>query len=177
MAMLLIRLGLLLLLASVFTGCSMVEAYIPTTADFAPRHGRTTVRIDLSAQRAYLYRAGNQIAATRISTGRDGYDTPVGRFRVTQKSRHHRSSIYGDYVRGGHVVKANVDVRKHSRPPGSRFLGAPMPYFMRFQGAVGMHAGNVPWYPASHGCVRLPPRMARAFFHHVSIGTPVRVQP
>jgi len=154
----------------------MVDAYLPTTADFAPHHGRASVKIDLSTQRAYLYRAGSQIASTRISTGRDGYETPLGRYRITQKSRHHRSSIYGDYVRGGTIVKANVDVRRHSRPPGSKFLGAPMPYFMRFNGAVGMHAGNVPYYPASHGCVRLPPRMARAFFSHVSAGTPVRVQ-
>jgi lipoprotein-anchoring transpeptidase ErfK/SrfK len=73
-------------------------------------------------------------------------------------------------------VKANVDARKDRRPPGARFLGAPMPYFMRFHGPIGMHAGNVPNTPASHGCVRLPPHLARAFFRHVSVGTPVRVQ-
>jgi lipoprotein-anchoring transpeptidase ErfK/SrfK len=174
--MVFIRVGLITFFATIFTGCSVVKEYIPTTADFAPQSGKASVRIDLSAQRAYLYRSGNQIASTRISTGKDGYDTPVGQFRITQKSRNHRSSIYGDYVRDGHIVKANVDVRRHSRPPGSKFLGAPMPYFMRFHGAVGMHAGNVPWYPASHGCVRLPPHMARAFFRHVSSGTPVRVQ-
>jgi lipoprotein-anchoring transpeptidase ErfK/SrfK len=174
--MFLLRFSLLLFTATIFTGCSVVESYIPTTADFAPHSGRASVAIDLSQQRAYLYRAGTQIVSTRISTGRDGYETPTGRFRITEKDRDHRSSVYGDYVRDGSIVKPNVDVRRHSRPPGSRFLGAPMPYFMRFNGPIGMHAGNVPWYPASHGCVRLPPRMARAFFSHVSIGTPVSVR-
>jgi len=173
--MLLARLCLLLFIATVFTGCSMVGEYLPTEADFAPRKGRASVKIDLSQQRAYLYRGRNQIASTRISTGRDGYQTPTGRYRIAQKRRNHRSSIYGDYVRGRAIVKPNVDVRKDSRPRGSRFLGAPMPYFMRFNGAIGMHAGNVPWYPASHGCVRLPPRMARAFYSHVKTGTPVTV--
>ena len=170
------RLGLLLLCAAIFSGCSVVGSYLPTTADLAPRRGKAQVKIDLSSQRAYLYRSGVAIASTRISTGKDGYETPTGSYRITQKKRDHRSSIYGDYVRDGRIVKANVDVRRHSRPPGSRYVGASMPYFMRFNGAIGMHAGNVPWHPASHGCVRLPPHMARAFFRHVKIGTPVRVQ-
>jgi lipoprotein-anchoring transpeptidase ErfK/SrfK len=170
------RFALLLLIACLFSACSMIESHIPTTADLVPLKGRAYVKIDLSEQRATLYRSGIAIAGSRVSTGKQGYPTPAGSFRVTQKKKHHRSSIYGDYARDGQIVKANVDSRKGGRPPGSRFLGAPMPYFMRFNGSIGMHAGNVPDSPASHGCVRLPPHLARAFFRHVSIGTPVRVQ-
>ena len=171
------RFALLLLIASLFTACSVIESHIPTTADLVPRKGRAHVAIDLSEQRATLYRSGIAIAGSRVSTGKRGFQTPPGNFRITQKSKHHRSSLYGDYVRNGEIVKANVDVRKHARPAGAKFLGAPMPYFMRFHGAIGMHAGNVPYHPASHGCVRLPPHLARAFFRHVTIGTPVRVKP
>ena len=172
----LLRFALLVLFAPIFSACTVIQSHIPTTADLVPRRGKAYVTIDLSEQRATLYRSGMAIAGSRVSTGKGGYPTPAGNFRVTQKSKNHRSSIYGDYVNGGRIVKANVDSRKHRRPPGARFLGAPMPYFMRFNGAIGMHAGNVPYYPASHGCVRLPPHLARAFFRHVSIDTPVRVR-
>lgn len=138
--------------------------------------GPARVKVDLSAQRAYLYKKGEVIASARISTGRDGYETPVGKFRIEQKHRDHRSSIYGDYVNAsGRVVQGGVDNRRHKRPPGTKFRGAPMPYFLRFNGAIGMHAGNVPWYPASHGCVRLPLGMAQTFYRNVSVGTPVVV--
>lgn len=138
--------------------------------------GPARVKIDLSAQRAYLYKRGELIAASRISTGRDGYETPTGRFKIVQKSKDHRSSIYGDYVNSsGRIVMGGVDTRRDRRPPGTTYRGALMPYFLRFNGAIGMHAGNVPWYPASHGCVRLPVGMARTFYRNVSVGTPVIV--
>jgi hypothetical protein len=60
-------------------------------------------------------------------------------------------------------------------PAGAKFVRAPMKHFMRFNGAVGMHAGRLPGYPASHGCVRLPPAKAALFFNVAEIGTPVRV--
>jgi lipoprotein-anchoring transpeptidase ErfK/SrfK len=172
----LLRSALLLLVACLFSACSAINSHIPTTADFVPRKGRAYVKIDLSEQRATLFRSGVPIAGSRVSTGRDGFKTPAGSFRVTQKNKNHRSSIYGDYVRDGRIVKTNVDARKDRRPAGAKFVGAPMPYFMRFNGSIGMHAGNVPYHPASHGCVRLPPHLARAFFRHVSVGTPVRVE-
>ena len=59
--------------------------------------------------------------------------------------------------------------------PGEKFIPAPMHYFMRFVGADGMHAGYLPGYPASHGCVRMPEQYAIAFFNSVSVGTPVTV--
>jgi hypothetical protein len=70
------------------------------------------------------------------------------------------------------VADADADMRV---PRGGKFIPAPMSYFMRFDGATGMHAGYLPGYPASHGCVRLPERNAIAFFNAVEIGTPVHV--
>jgi lipoprotein-anchoring transpeptidase ErfK/SrfK len=134
------------------------------------------IRVDLGEQKAYLYHHGKMVAAAPISSGREGKGTPTGRFSVIQKSPDHRSSLYGNYVRNGKVVKENVDIRKGGRPGGSKFEGVPMPYFLRFTGAYGLHAGNVPGYPASSGCVRLPKRHAKRFFDAVKIGTPVVVE-
>jgi lipoprotein-anchoring transpeptidase ErfK/SrfK len=102
--------------------------------------------------------------------------TPVGRYSVIQKDANHRSSLYGNHVMNGKIVKENVDNRKTLRPADSKFEGVPMPYFRRFTGAYGLHAGNVPGYPASSGFVRLPKRHAKRFFNAVQIGTPVVVQ-
>lgn len=137
--------------------------------------GKRRIEIRLGEQKAYLFRDGSVIAESTVSTGREGYGTPSGRFRVIEKDVDHRSSLYGQYVKNGRVVKRDVDVRKSRKPAGAKFVGAPMPYFLRVTGAVGMHAGHVPGYPASHGCIRLPPRQARRFFHAVEIGTPVSI--
>jgi L,D-transpeptidase-like protein len=88
--------------------------------------------IDLDAQRAYFYRGDKLVGVSIVSTGREGYNTPSGEFRVTEKDPTHVSSIYGDYVdSSGDVVMENVDVTKDSRPRGTVFRGAPMPYFLR----------------------------------------------
>jgi lipoprotein-anchoring transpeptidase ErfK/SrfK len=137
--------------------------------------GRRIV-VNLKAQRAYLYHRGELVAVSPISSGREGKRTPAGKFSVTEKSPDHRSSLYGNYVSNGKVVKENVDIRKGGQPAGSRFQGVPMPYFLRFNGAMGLHAGKVPGYPASSGCVRLPPRQAKRFFDAVKVGTPVIVE-
>ena len=87
----------------------------------------------------------------------------------------HYSSIYGKIVdANGNTIVADADVdMKVSR--GGKFIPAPMRYFMRFHEADGMHAGYLPGYPASHGCVRMPEQLAIAFFHAVEVGTPVAV--
>jgi len=138
--------------------------------------GSPSIRIDLRTQRAYFYKGQQLAGVSQVSTGRPGYDTPAGSFRITQKSPNHRSNLYGDYVDAqGRVVKANVDARRDVAPPGTKFRGASMPYFLRFNGAIGMHAGHLPGYPASSGCVRLPEQMARHFFANAPTGTPVTV--
>lgn len=139
--------------------------------------GRPSIVINLSEQRAYFLKSGTVVGMTTISSGREGYQTPTGSYSIIQKNRDHVSNLYGDYVdQAGNVVVANVGVRRDARPPGTKFRGAPMPYFMRIVGAVGMHAGYLPGYPASHGCIRLPEEMARIYFENVSHGTPVAVR-
>jgi lipoprotein-anchoring transpeptidase ErfK/SrfK len=135
----------------------------------------TSVEIDLQEQRAYLLENGRPVLASPISSGRYGHLTQTGSFKVIEKERNHYSSIYGKIVdASGRTVVADADVDMKV-PSGCRFVPAPMPYFMRFHGSDGMHAGYLPGYPASHGCVRMPDQYAVAFFNAVSVGTPVTV--
>jgi lipoprotein-anchoring transpeptidase ErfK/SrfK len=138
--------------------------------------GAPHIVVKLGEQHAYFYRGKTVVASTRISTGKDGFQTPAGSYQVIQKDPHHRSTSYGDFVNGsGAVVRSNVDAQRSRAPAGARFRGASMPYFLRFHDGQGLHAGRVPNFPASHGCVRLPAAAAKYFYEHSSIGTPVRV--
>jgi lipoprotein-anchoring transpeptidase ErfK/SrfK len=111
--------------------------------------GHLWLVIDLSAQRAVLYRNGVPIAASTVSTGRRGRATPKGVFTILQKKVVHRSRTYDD---------------------------APMPYMQRLTWkGVAMHAGHLPGYPASHGCIRLPKGFAKRLYAVTKIGTPVMI--
>jgi hypothetical protein len=138
--------------------------------------GSPSIKIKLTEQKAYFYKGGQLVGISQLSTGREGTGTPTGSFKIIQKDKDHVSNLYGDYVDSGdNVVMANVDVNKDPKPPGTRFKGAPMPYFMRVVSGVGLHAGYLPGYPASHGCIRMPEFMAENFFRSVSQGTPVTI--
>jgi L,D-transpeptidase catalytic domain len=92
-----------------------VTSHLPTFQE-----GRPSVMVRLSEQKAILRRGGENVAMAHVSTGREGYATPRGRFRVIRKDRDHRSGLYGDYVSAsGTVIKPNVDVRKTRKPPGT----------------------------------------------------------
>ncbi|MEZ5301183.1 MAG: L,D-transpeptidase family protein [Verrucomicrobiales bacterium] len=136
------------------------------------------MKIDLSEQKAYFYKGGQLVGVSRISSGNESHRTPTGSFKVTQKNIDHRSNLYGEIVDAyGNVVNNDATNGKDPIPPGGKFVGASMPFFMRFNNAVGMHAGYLPGYPASHGCVRMPRWMAKNFYNHVEYGTPVTVVP
>lgn len=159
--------------------CAMASCTtIPELGGMMDRGGTSgrKIVVSIKSQKAELYQHGKLVAVSPISSGREGKRTPTGTFRVIEKDIDHRSSLYGNYVKNGKVVKENVDIRKGGRPPGSKFEGVPMPYFLRFTGAYGLHAGNVPGYPASSGCVRLPQRHAKRFYDAVKLGTPVVVK-
>ena len=114
-----------------------------------PPPDQLRLEISLALQRIALVKNGVPIYRSRCSTGRPGYSTKSGEFVITNKERNHRSTIY-------HVE---------------------MPYFMRLSCLdFGMHAGLVPNYPASHGCIRLPEDAARKFFSEIPVGTLVSVQ-
>lgn len=140
--------------------------------------GPVTVRISLSEQRAYLYKGNDLAGVSLVSSGREGLGTITGNFRLLEKDRHHRSSLFGDYVGpDGTVVQKDVDTTKDPKPPGTRYVGADMPFWMRIVRGTGMHEGFLPGYAASHGCIRMPGPMAEAFFNAVKVGTPVSIVP
>src|SRR5438445_11943331 len=138
--------------------------------------GKPSITISLREQRAYFYKSGVLVGVSQLSTGREGLNTPYGHFSIIQKDKDHVSSLFGDYVdSSGKVVVPNVEVKKDPKPPCTHFQGTPMPYFMRTVSGAGMHAGYLPGYPASHGCIRMPEFMAENFFRSVSVGTPVTI--
>lgn len=113
-----------------------------------PSREELRVEISLAAQRASVIKDGVSILQTPVSTGRKGFDTRPGEYVITDKKRSHRSSIY------------------HSE----------MPFFMRLNCLdFGLHAGNVPNYPASHGCIRLPAEFAQKLFSEIPVGTMVTI--
>src|SRR5438046_5997126 len=131
----------------------------------------TSVEIDLQEQRAYLLENGRPVLASPISSGRYGHLTEGGSFKVIEKERNHYSSIYGKIVDAfGRTVVADADIDMKV-PRGCKFVPAPMPYFMRFHGSDGMHAGYLPGCPASHGCVRMPDQLANDIYPALNIGT------
>jgi lipoprotein-anchoring transpeptidase ErfK/SrfK len=154
----------ILLAALVLSGARSVEAQ--------PGY---SVEIDLEQQTAYLIRGRRIVLASPISSGRSGHLTETGSFKIIEKERNHFSSIYGKIVdRNGRTAVADADADM-AVPRGGKFIPAPMRYFMRFHDATGMHAGYLPGYPASHGCVRMPEQNAIVFFNAVEVGTPVHV--
>ena len=122
-----------------FSGCggggsSSDQAKLaPGTYEWHPERspsGPTLVVVSIDDQMAYVYRNGVQIARSTVGTGRPGKETPTGVFTVLQRKVQHESSIY---------------------------KGSQMPYMQRLTwGGIAMHAGDLPGYPASAGCIRLP---------------------
>lgn len=139
--------------------------------------GKASVKISLSEQRAYFYKSSMLVGISQLSTGREGKNTPIGHFTIINKDRNHASSVYGDFVdTEGNVVQPNVAV-SDPKPQGTHFKGASMPFYMQIAPGFGLHAGYLPGYPASHGCIRMPEFMAENFFKSVNAGTPVTIAP
>lgn len=112
--------------------------------------GPILIYVDLSRQIALVYRNGVRIGATTISSGKDGHETPTGVFTILQKDAKHRSSTYNN---------------------------APMPFQQRLTwDGVALHAGGLPGYPESHGCIHLPYEFARELFAATNLGITVVVQ-
>jgi hypothetical protein len=109
--------------------------------------GPMVIVVSIPEQKAYVYRNGIRIAVSTVSTGKKGHETPTGVFTILQKHKDHRSSLYND---------------------------APMPWMQRLTwDGVALHAGKLPGYPASHGCVRLPDEFARKLFEVTDFGITV----
>lgn len=116
--------------------------------EIAPQ-GPMLVVVNIATQRLVAYRNGIPIGVSTVSTGKPGHRTPLGVFTVLQKAVKHRSSKYAN---------------------------APMPYMQRLTwGGIALHGGNLPGYPASHGCIRLPHDFAPLLFGETSLGMTVIV--
>jgi hypothetical protein len=109
--------------------------------------GPVVIVVSLPDQQLTVYRNGVRIAVSTCSTGRPGHTTPTGTFVILEKDVNHHSSLYDD---------------------------APMPFMERLTwGGVALHAGNLPGYPASHGCVRMPRAFAQMLYGITHLGTTV----
>ena len=109
--------------------------------------GPVAIIVSLPDQLVHVYRGGVRIGLSTCSTGKKGHSTPTGVFTILEKDKHHRSSTYNN---------------------------APMPNMNRLTWkGVALHAGNLPGYPASHGCVRLPLKFSELLFTVTHVGTPV----
>jgi hypothetical protein len=118
----------------------------PIVVVLPPEKGVRMV-VSLPQQRLYVFRNGELVTTSAVSTGRRGHGTPAGTFRILQKSVMHRSNLYSN---------------------------APMPYMQRLtEGGVALHAGYLPGYPASHGCIRLPMAMAKKLYTMTNFSTTV----
>lgn len=116
--------------------------------ELAPE-GPVLLAVSLKAQRAIVYRNGVPIGVSTVSTGKEGHETPTGIFTILQKKVDHKSNLYND---------------------------APMPFMQRLTwDGIALHAGNLPGYPASHGCVRLPMGFASALYEVTKLGMTVLI--
>ncbi len=140
--------------------------------------GSASIRINRKEQKAFFYKGNTLVGVSRISSGNEDNATPPGRYRITQKSKDHKSSLYGAFKdkETGITTNKDVDTRIDKPAPNEEFHGAPMPNFMRFNQGIGMHTGYLPGYADSHGCIRMPHHMSEKFFENVVVGTPVIVE-
>lgn len=111
--------------------------------------GAVAMVVDLDRQLAFVYRGDTLIGVTTVSSGKEGKETPLGTYPILQKEVKHRSNLYG---------------------------AAPMPYMQRLTwDGVALHAGVVPGYRSSHGCVHLPDAFAKALYDETDVGATVAI--
>jgi hypothetical protein len=144
-------------LGAAVVGSALAEPRIATVDELKPGQftwyperapaGAVAIVVSIPDQRVYVYRNGVRIGVSTCSTGKPGHETPTGIFTILQKDKHHRSSTYNN---------------------------APMPNMNRLTwSGIALHAGNLPGYPASHGCVRLPMEFSAKLFTVTQLGAPV----
>ena len=118
-------------------------------ADDPTLSGPVSIVVSVPMQMAFVYRGDRLIGATTVSTGKPGKMTPIGEYTILQKRPFHRSNLYNN---------------------------APMPFMQRLTwDGVALHAGNLPGFPASHGCIRIPTAFAQKLFNVTQLGGQVAV--
>jgi hypothetical protein len=121
----------------------------PSPAPDPPADRGVRILVSLPQQKAWVFDDGKLVDTSPVSTGKRGFATPAGTFPILQKKVHHRSNKYSN---------------------------APMPYMQRLTwSGVALHAGHVPGYPASHGCIRFPRKFAKRLYGLTDFGTKVTI--
>ncbi len=139
----------------------------------------TRMLINVDVQRATLYSGNDIVGWTYFASGIQSFPTPTGEFKILEKIKDKVSNLYGKgFDKDGKLVNSDFKNGRDLLPEGGHFQAAKMTYFMRLTGdGVGMHIGPIP-HPgrrASHGCIRLPSKMAPILFEHTAVGTPVTI--
>ncbi|WP_335622029.1 L,D-transpeptidase family protein [Bradyrhizobium icense] len=117
----------------------------------AKPQGPLIIAVSIEQQKVRVYDANGLFAESPVSTGMKGHSTPMGVFSIIQKHKMHRSNIYS---------------------------GAPMPYMQRITwSGIALHAGVLPGYPASHGCIRMPTAFAMKMWNWTRMGARVIITP
>ena len=137
--------------AAIFPGKQLKPgqfAWLPAAA--MPKSGAMSVLISMRDQMGYVFRGGQLVAITTVSTGVPEHPTDPGRWTILDKQKFHRSNKYSN---------------------------APMPHMQRLdKWGRALHGGVVPGYPASHGCIRLPPLLAAKLFGLTKVGDSVDIE-
>jgi hypothetical protein len=135
--------------ASVLRAARSLKAGEYLWAPEAAPEGPMLMVVSLQTQRAVIYRNGLPIGITTVSSGKPGHETPIGIFTVLQKHKEHHSNLYN---------------------------GAPMPFMQRLTwDGIALHAGKLPGHAASHGCIRLPEKLASLLYEQTKLGMTVVV--
>jgi hypothetical protein len=139
----------------------------------------TSMLINVDVQRATLYNGNDIVGWTYFASGIPSFPTPTGDFKILEKVKDKVSNLYGKgFDKNGKLVNSDFKQGRDLLPEGGHFESAKMSYWMRLTGdGVGMHIGPIPkpGRRASHGCIRLPSKMAPILFEHTVVGTPVTV--
>lgn len=139
----------------------------------------TQIIVNTDTQRATLYSGEEVVGWTYVASGITSFPTPLGDFSVLEKVKDKVSNLYGkSYNAKGGLVNSDFKQGRDVVPEGGKFVPAPMKYFMRLTNdGVGMHIGVIskPGRRASHGCIRLPSKMAPILYEHTALGTPVKI--
>jgi hypothetical protein len=111
------------------------------------------IKIDLTKQKLYAMENKKVVFIGNVSTGMRDYRTPRGLFRIIEKDRYHVSNLYPE-----------------------PFGGAKMPYMLRLTNSgIAIHQGELPGYPASHGCIRVSKKTAKRLWRWAKLGTLVKI--
>ena len=133
--------------------------------------------MDTELQQAKYYIGNVQVGQSPISSGKAGHDTPRGEFKILSKDKDHKSSTYGSIVDSrGNVLVSDYTVGQ-PRPAGGIYKGADMRYGLQItRNGIWMHEGAVTKATESHGCIRLPGKMAKIFFDNTPVGSTVIIK-